>query len=135
LLIHFVKFFHLLFALGLLSIVMRSAMLTGPERSQTRRDNVMIGLALLAMMTGTLLVYPKHFTFHTPWIQAAYLLVTLFCVAVIGLIYLKKQHVSRLWLINLSYFALAILLLLVIHDAVTKTTFLFGGNYVKLSTI
>jgi len=124
LLIHFVKFFHLLFALGLLTIVMRSAILTGPNQSQTRRDKVMLGLALFALITGTLLVYPKHFTFHTPWIQAAYVLVILFCVAIVGLIYLKNKQTSRLWLVNLSYFVLAVLLMFVVHDAVTKTTFL-----------
>lgn len=123
-LIHFVKFFHLLFALGLLTIVMRSAILTGPNQSQTRRDKVMLGLALFALITGTLLVYPKHFTFHTPWIQAAYVLVILFCVAIVGLIYLKNKQTSRLWLVNLSYFVLAVLLMFVVHDAVTKTTFL-----------
>lgn len=103
---------------------MRSAVLTGPEQSQTRRDKVMLGLALLALLTGTLLVYPKHFTFHTPWIQAAYLFVALFCLAIIGLIYLKKKQTSVSWVINLGYFVLVIVLMLVVHDAVTKITFL-----------
>jgi uncharacterized membrane protein SirB2 len=81
----------------------------------------MLYFSLFAILTGTLLVYPKHFTFHTPWIQAAYLLVTIFSLGILTL--QKKNKIPRL--IKLfSYLILIVILIGVIHDAVTKSTFI-----------
>lgn len=84
----------------------------------------MLFISLVALITGTLLVVPKHFTFHTPWIQAAYLLITLFGLS----IFLLIKYGSRLKPIlqKLIYMTLILALVCVIHDAVTKTTFLFS---------
>lgn len=123
--INFIKFIHLLFALGLLGLVMRNAILTGPKRQEYRFEKIMLVLALCALLTGTLLVYPKNFTFHTPWIQAAYTLVSIFCLIIFGNISFKKNNLHPHWIMNVSYSLLMILLVFVVHDAVTKTTLLF----------
>jgi len=95
----------------------------------------MLVLCLFAMITGTLLVIPKHFTFHTPWIQAAYLLLLCAGLGIFSLILLKKKRILKkgnepfsrkeraVW--QFAYFVLAIVLIGIIHDAVTKTTFVF----------
>jgi hypothetical protein len=133
--IHIIKFLHMLFTLGLITAVVyclallssrKFAFTHGLQHQKISRLNrMMLWLLLLAMLTGTLLVYPKHFTFHTPWIQAAYIYAVL---ASVSLLLLKKSHQrlpSRrrlLWL--LAYLILLGLLVIVVRDAVTKTSFL-----------
>lgn len=133
-LIHFLKFIHLLSTLGLLgSAIFCLALVCSKKFTAvnlnypdllTRLNKIMLVLAFFAMLTGTFLVYPKHFTFHTPWIQAAYLFVMLFSLGVLSLLLLKKKREQR-WLWCLSYLVLIFILIGIIHDAVTKTTFLF----------
>lgn len=105
--VYFLKFSHLLFALGILSGMMYS-FLTG------RTNSILLLFCLLAAVTGTFLVYPKHYTFHTPWIQAAYALTLLVSLG-IGVMLAKKKS-SRL-----IFFILIVALILITHDAVTKT--------------
>jgi hypothetical protein len=82
-------------------------------------------LALLAILTGTLLVYPRHFTFHTPWIQTAYALVILFAGSVGLLAWLAKKHyVKSRWVWLVMYLFLGSILVIAVHDAVTKTSFI-----------
>jgi hypothetical protein len=94
----------------------------------------MLLISFITMATGTLLVLPKHFTFHTPWIQAAYVLTTLYSLSIITLIFFRKKRRVKMagdkltqgqqYLWRLAYLALLFILILVVHDAVTKTRFL-----------
>ncbi|MCW5589554.1 MAG: hypothetical protein KIT27_07820 [Legionellales bacterium] len=96
-------------------------------------DYFIYGVIVLLILTGTLLVYPKGFTFHTPWIIAAYFLLGINSILLFLTAYLRKkaevqqqrwQSISLgMWL---TYHALQIILIvsfvLIIHDAVTKQT-------------
>lgn len=133
LLVNLTKFIHLLCVLGLLSCVLFCMRLIGSGISDTTLHNLnrlntfILQLSLVAMLSGTLLVYPKHFTFHTPWIQAAYLFLILFCCGIFLLkISLKKIKITRgkQYGCTAIYFLLFTILIFITHDAVTKTTFL-----------
>lgn len=85
----------------------------------------MMWLATFTIVTGTLLIYPKHFTFHTQWIQTAYVLVLLFTLVLGMLIMLAKRNEKQSrWLWFIAYLMMAVILVNLIHDAVTKTTLL-----------
>lgn len=133
-LINFIKFIHILFTLALLGsttyclIVVSSRKFSRiPSVSRdtlTFLNRMMLWCATFAILTGTLLVYPKHFTFHTPWIQTAYVLVFILGSLVSILLAVKKKQRIR-WLWWSSYAFLLMILIAIVHDAVTKTTFLF----------
>lgn len=132
-LIYFIKFIHILCVLGLLGTAIYNALLLSPKKIVMNNsagypayflNKSMLILALLSMLTGTLLVYPKHFTFHTHWVQAAYLLLLFFGFGVVGLNWLHKKQKS-VWTKSLVCLILIALLFFIIHDAVTKNTFLF----------
>lgn len=137
-LVNLIKFIHLLCVLGLVgcvlfctaTIIFRKT--AGIEHSISQQlgrfSRAILGFSGVAMLTGTLLVYPKAFTFHTPWIQAAYILVLSFILTVV---LLKRQigpgktmTPNKCVLFQLAYLGLFILLIVIIHDAVTKTTFI-----------
>jgi len=141
-LIHIVKFIHLVFALGLLGLAIYCLLLIGSKkfgmttrnhRQRIIRSNkILLLFSLLAMITGSLLVIPKHFTFHTPWIQAAYILLLVFGVGIALLTLLKRKRVSRRGISNterfgwlVAYCFLIMILIGIVHDAVMKATFLF----------
>ena len=124
------KFSHLIFTLSLLGSTIYCFILTlfkqqtieiGVQIKQLNQFILLIGI--LALMTGTFLVHPKHFTFHTPWIKVAYLLIVIFSLGIAWLIAHKNRQKSR-WLTCGIYFMLLIILGLIVHDAVTKTTFI-----------
>ncbi len=148
---HVLKFFHMMCAVGLLMSVIYCVVAMPVVRRrkhnlnplvaelndpvQRRSDFILLDqlnrnlllLSVLAMMTGTLLVYPAHFTFSTPWIQAAYLAVTFFFIAVCYLkariphvIFIKRKQQFYRFIYSLLF----MILLLIVHDAVTKMTFL-----------
>lgn len=124
------KFFHLIFTLSLLGSTVYCLILTLFKQHNAeigiyirQLNHFMLLAGALALVTGTFLVYPKHFTFHTPWIKAAYALVFSFLLGVAWLASNKNRHKSR-WLTRGIYFVLLIILSLIVHDAVTKTTFL-----------
>jgi uncharacterized membrane protein YozB (DUF420 family) len=137
-----IKFIHLLFALGVFSLTVYCFALIGSRKfvltdinqpDKFNRLNIVIVIfSLFTLITGTFLVYPKHFTFHTPWIQAAYLFTLLLALMICLLINLKKKRVALdgkisrlqrlLW--RCAYLAFIIILIAVVHDAVTKTTIL-----------
>jgi hypothetical protein len=132
-LIHLLKFIHLICVLSLLGATAYCLLLIVSKKFSlanntylhdkiTRVNKALLRFGLLAMLTGTLMVYPKHFTFHTPWIQAAYLLVTLFALGIFTLLKLKDKQWRGVRLV--VYVALIAMLLALVHDAVTKTTFL-----------
>ena len=126
-LIDVLKFIHLLLTLSLLGLTFFCLILASftihPERKNRmiRLNRIILWLLGFALLTGTLLVYPKHYTFHTPWIQAAYILVFLSGAIVSMLIYFRKK-IRWGWLWVVSYIFLAIILAGIVHDAVTKTT-------------
>lgn len=121
-LVNFLKFIHVLLALGLLGSVCYCLITLRANPTIVRLNNYFLWLLLPVVITGTLLVYPSHFTFHTPWIQAAYFLVLIFFVVMSALILLRAKIQSKMWW-QVIYLGLMILLMVVVHDAVTKSTF------------
>jgi hypothetical protein len=111
-LIHLTKFIHVLLALSLLITTFFCL-----ASNSIKNHKLILILSLVAAITGTLLVYPAHFTFHTPWIKAAYVLLGIFTLVILGLMRFKLKKITLIIL-------LAILLIFIIHDAVTKTTLL-----------
>jgi len=121
-LIFIIKFLHVLFAISLLGSIAYCIITPNSQQLRFLNKNIFL-LSIVAIITGTLLVYPRGFTFHTPWIQAAYLLTIIFSFSILLLIYLEnKYQVLNKRLRQVLYFLLMILLMLVVHDAVTKTT-------------
>lgn len=121
--IHFLKFLHVLIALSLLGSTFYCIAFARPKSAYTIRiNNILLLFVFLALLTGTLLIYPKHFTFQTPWIMAAYLLLLVFSS---GLLLLNKIKFKIQSVNKLIYIFLFFVLILITHDAVTKTTFLF----------
>jgi len=82
-------------------------------------------MILIAMLLGTLLVLPKHYTFHTPWIQAAYFFVGILFLAILLLasIIKKKKNITQKHFWQGAYLFLIIILICIIRDAVMKTSF------------
>ena len=121
---HFIKFLHVFIALGLLGLTFLCFALNGPQNltKEVRFNKILLILAPFALITGTLLVYPKQYTFHTHWILAAYALLGIFCSLVIFALLLQKKFTSQ-WLWKTLYFILLGILILIVHDAVTKTSF------------
>lgn len=126
--VNLLKFIHLLLTLSLLGsasvcLLLISSKQRNHFQSQiTRLNQSMLILAILAMLTGSLLVHPKHFTFHTPWIQAAYLFIFIFSLFIATLILFKKHLLKKTWIWRIVYIILIIILIAVVHDAVTKTS-------------
>jgi len=128
---YFLKFAHIVLVLALLSSTLYCTILIGSERQQHHRitfiHKILFFTGLLAALTGTLLVHPRHFTFHTPWIQAAYIL---FFAFFLGVLLAKKRFLQRPVgkkerLVWQGFFLVFLLILIfIVHDAVTKTTFL-----------
>jgi hypothetical protein len=134
-LIAFIKFLHMLLTLSLCGAIIYAIVLVTAKKFALNNiyqqqkiytlNWLVLGLGLLAILTGTLLVYPKNFTFHTVWIQSAYLLVTLFlCIIGLLLSLARRQYqvAKPIWLI--VYLILGSILFIAIHDAVTKAPLL-----------
>ena len=86
-------------------------------------------------VTGSLMVHKTHYTFETPWIDAAYIFLSLTAV-LLGCTFLIKLNHYRAILINqaiafkfkktffcLSFLIIAIIIF-IIRDAILKTTLL-----------
>jgi len=72
---------------------------------------------VLALLTGALLIYPKHYSFHTPWVQMAFIIVSIFILGIIVLFFYKKMDHA------FFYSILLVLLILISQDAIRKITF------------
>lgn len=122
---YFIKFLHVFIALGLLGLTVVCFALAGPHNLNKilRINKILLILTPFALITGTLLVYPKQYTFHTPWIMAAYGLLGVFCSAIILALFLQEKIAKR-WVWKIIYFLLLGILTMIVHDAVTKTSFL-----------
>ncbi len=96
-----------------------------------RLDSVLLALLVLVAISGTYLVQLKGFTFHTPWVQAAYLLVIIAMIS-LGFIINKKYRNKRILtsspLFQGVYLLLFLLMVIITHDAVTKNTLLHFVN-------
>jgi hypothetical membrane protein len=88
-------------------------------------NKMLILLSLFALLSGTFLVYPSGFTFHTPWVQTAYLLLFIFFLS--AGIRITLIHKSK-WLQRTLYLILIALLMIAVMDAVTKSTFIILGR-------
>jgi uncharacterized membrane protein YozB (DUF420 family) len=129
-LVNCLKFLHLLCVLSLFGTLIYGFVCISRKNISAiiSIHQVIIVISLLAMLTGTFLVHPKHFTFHTPWIKAAYLLLITFCIGIT----LLKNRAAKIkpasfssrqrmaW--QITYVILGSVLILITHDAVTKTT-------------
>ena len=129
-LVNIIKFIHLVCVLGLLGSVAYCFTLIGSKkftRNHPRLFKTILYLSLTLLITGTILVYPKHFSFHTPWIKAAYIFLLTFCLGIIFVNQhvVKNGAISKSTLIKCTYAMLTIILLCIMHDAITKSTFLF----------
>jgi hypothetical protein len=136
------KWLHLVLVVLLLGSVLASYALTSaalrgakPQASLVWRmsqwsDRLsFLWMALLAL-SGTLLIYPKGFTYHTPWIDAAYVFLLLAACLVVALLNLKwaepdaefgcAQRVGM----HLCYGTLSLVLMVIAYEAVSKHTFL-----------
>src|SRR5687767_2146099 len=79
---HVLKFIHVLLTLSLVGITLACFILSVTnlyfQKRSDHRDiiiplsRLMLWLLTLAILTGTLFIYPTHFTLQTPWIKAAY---------------------------------------------------------------
>lgn len=125
-LVYLLKFIHVLLAISLLGTTVYCIVAVGCKQASYHHLNkTLLLLSLFALLTGSLLVIPKHYSFTTPWVQAAYIFILSFGLWVTTLLLLKKKK----WLNHpvwgsLSYLFLILLLLVIIHDAVNKSTFL-----------
>lgn len=137
-----VKFLHLLLVLGLVGSLVASYYFSCVSfrradislKQATMRYALMIDrISFICMFflfaTGSMLVIPKGFTFKTPWINAAYILLTVAAGLQVWLYKIKQRLLDRgqfkVTIIMHSVFWLTVVIYIgIIHDAVTKMTYL-----------
>lgn len=99
-------------------------------------DLILLIFIFLIFITGTLLVKDEHLAFFTPWIQSAYLLLTLTFVSCTIIYWIKTYNYKQLSIdTNYSFkgkfvyhffnIAIFVFIVFIVHDAVTKQTYLF----------
>lgn len=125
--IQLIKSLHVLTAAGLIGALI-FCLASGAEIKENNHPSYinvrirLVGTTLLAAVTGVLLVYPRHFTFHTPWIQAAILGTT--TVFMLLIIFFPRNALEKPNKKRFLCIVLIPLLMIIVHDAVTKHTFL-----------
>lgn len=117
--IDFIKFLHVFIALSMLGATFfcLQSIRNNYQINFSSINKILALLSLFALLTGTLLVHPKQFNFTTPWIMAAFGLLSSFVIILFALNYYKY---AKKW----SYALLLVILFIIMHDAVTKTTFI-----------
>jgi len=123
LLVQIIKFVHVLTAVSLLAVVFIACFKTKHAIFSPVISAFLPCGLVLSGITGCLLVYPKHFDFHTPWIQVA-LLATGISLLPACLVFYPSGRGSR-WIRLVSCLLLVFILPIIVHDAVTKSTFVF----------
>lgn len=129
-----IKFSHLVLALGIFGMLVCCMLATFKQHLVTYNNQTLINIELgivimmgIGMVTGALLTYPRGFTFHTPWIRAAFELLTV-SIVMLGLqiLWRRKATISpvRQGLFRFNYVLILVMMILVIHDAITKHTWL-----------
>lgn len=121
-----IKFIHIVFALLLFGMVFFNLAYTIRSTSANTllaTEYIGIAAAMIMLVTGGMLVIPKGYLFTTPWINAAFVFLTV-VICQIGLsIYLKSHDNQKLnKFLTLNYIVMIIIIVGIIHDAVTKHT-------------
>lgn len=136
-LIALIKFFHVLVAMSILCFtgfcIFQVNRNTHLNTKLSSLNKLLLLLSLLSLFTGTLLVRPEHFNFHTHWILAAYYLLVIFILCIVLILQLRKKYLLSNQAMNAKqryvwrtlYLLLFIILLLITHDAINQATFLF----------
>ena len=124
-LIEVLKFLHILCALTLFGIILFNLahQLTVKKNTLSiSTDYLSLLIIVLLFGTASFLVIPKGYTFATPWINMAFTLLTLITLQVCLSLYvkIKKPHLRNM--LTLNYGIIIIMLIMIIHDAVTKHT-------------
>jgi len=133
------KFLHLLVAVTLIGFIIAHAALAincyrQPASPSSHTITFMrrlhlscITLIFSQVVLGSVLIYPAGFTYHTPWIIAAYLLLGL--ITLLGLLNgrLTKTLTHARAAFKLKTFVVSnglmlICFYLIVHDAITKHT-------------
>jgi hypothetical protein len=112
---HFIKFIHLLFALGLIGLT-SYCIFSKDTFFRGNIKKILLLMSIFALFTGALLVHQTPYNFHTPWIQAAFILLSIFMIGIVFSFYKKIDH-------PFFYSILLVLLILISQDAVRKMTF------------
>lgn len=124
-LIDILKFLHILCALTLFGLVLFnliSLLITPKKMLSIHTDYFSVIVMIILFVTASFLVIPKGYTFATPWINIAFTFLTLIMIQMCLSIYLKikKNHLKKL--LTLNYGVMVIILMMIIHDAVSKHT-------------
>lgn len=96
----------------------------------TRIACLIFFLILAQVISGSLLVIGKHYSFKTRWIDAAYLLIIMCLVPLINicrlLIYSKdhRPEKSHIWQLHVSYLTIMVITIIIMHDAICKSSLL-----------
>jgi uncharacterized membrane protein len=133
-LVELLKFIHVIFALVLISAIIYSIILTCSKKFTRshqkhhlkilRLQRLMLITVLIAITTGSLLIYPKNFSLHTPWIRTAYVFALLFTISLLTLTWMKKKFsTTQRWAWLTIYIFMGFALLTLVHGAVTKHPF------------
>ncbi len=141
---HALKAFHVLIGVSLLGLLAAEyfyLLLASRDEKLLRKtlrfslaiDAVILLIIIVLFFSGYFLMGHYHFTTHTPWIRAAFILLFLtmlcwlFTVVVKMLNYRNADNQPTFrfhWLFHACYIMMFILIILIIHDAVMKSTFL-----------
>lgn len=92
-----------------------------------RLDEWLLFLIPLLYLSGALLVIPKGYQFTTPWIDAAFIFLAIIFFLILLSRYLKCLALASrrsLLCLHLVYVAIWLICSFIIHDAVTKQTWL-----------
>lgn len=89
-----------------------------------RINIVLVALLIGAALSGTALVTPYGWTFQTPWIRGAYILILFYVI--LWLISIRLTYARQTLSIGLHtcYVLMLFILMMIIKDAVTKQTWL-----------
>lgn len=142
------KFFHVMLGVALFGVIIsfyfyiintirhnRVVSLQYTIQFSLYADIVLFFIFVTMFITGTLLVNQNHFLFSTPWIRSAYILLGLTLMAWIGsslIRFINYKAIQANHTITFRYkklyhglhWIMVIFIIFIIHDAVTKTTFL-----------
>ena len=124
----FAKFIHIVLAVSLFALSLAVYVLTIQQVDLARAilfrfHGLILMLMFLAALTGTALVYFRHDTFHTLWIQAAYAQLAVAFVLTLWNLFSLKKKLPCTWRYHLCFWGVFLFLLLIVHDAVCKLPF------------
>lgn len=124
-LIDSLKFLHILCALTLFGCVLFNfvtSFIAPKKMLSVNIDYLSLVIIIVLFITASFLVIPKGYTFATPWINVAFTFLTIVMIQMCIVIYLKVKKNCLKNLLTLNYGIMLIILVMIIHDAVTKHT-------------